>query len=188
VEAVQASRGRTQTLIATTVAAGIVQLPTAAIVVALPIIHGEFQTSIAELQWTVIAFHLPFSSLLIAAGRLADIFGRRRLLIAGSALFAAGSAIAARSRARSSSIGPTATPAFHPGWEWRGRPCTWKSCSASSRCWQRQPAGFSATRGTEPRGVVFVDSAHRVLAPGAYLLSAISARRRPNADLVGAHV
>lgn len=91
----QGRSGRTQTLIATTAAAGIVQLPTAAIVVALPTIHGEFQTSIAELQWTVIAFHLPFSSLLIAAGRLADIFGRRRLLIAGSALFAAGSAVAA---------------------------------------------------------------------------------------------
>jgi EmrB/QacA subfamily drug resistance transporter len=91
----EGSRGRAQTLIATVAAAGIVQLPTAAIVVALPTIHGQFQTSIAELQWAVTAFYIPFAALLIAAGRLADVFGRRRLLIAGSALFAAGSAVAA---------------------------------------------------------------------------------------------
>ena len=83
------------TLFATVAAAGIVQLPTAAIVVALPTIHGEFGTSISELQWTVTAFSIPFSALLIAAGRLADIFGRRRLLLLGCALFALGSLLAA---------------------------------------------------------------------------------------------
>ena len=86
---------RPETLTATVAAAGIVQLPTAAIVVALPTIHAEFGTSIAELQWTVTAFMIPFASFLIAAGRLADIFGRRRALLAGAALFAAGSALAA---------------------------------------------------------------------------------------------
>lgn len=86
--------GRAPTLIATVAAAGIVQLPTAAIVVALPTIHGQFQTSIAELQWTVTAFYIPFAALLIAAGRLADVFGRRQLLVCGSGLFAAGSALA----------------------------------------------------------------------------------------------
>lgn len=90
----EGSRGQTPTLIATVAAAGIVQLPTAAIVVALPTIHGQFQTSIAELQWTVTAFYIPFAALLIAAGRLADVFGRRRLLVYGSLLFAAGSALA----------------------------------------------------------------------------------------------
>jgi len=70
-----------------------VQLPTAAIVVALPTIHREFGTSIAELQWTVTAFYIPFSAFLIAAGRIADIFGRKRGLLTGTALFAAGSAM-----------------------------------------------------------------------------------------------
>jgi EmrB/QacA subfamily drug resistance transporter len=87
----------TATLVATVAAAGIVQLPTAAIVVALTRIHAEFGTSIAELQWTVTAFMIPFSSLLIAAGRIADVFGRRRLLLTGAAIFAAGSLIAALS-------------------------------------------------------------------------------------------
>jgi EmrB/QacA subfamily drug resistance transporter len=88
---------RAQTLVATVAAAGIVQLPTAAIVVALPTIHREFGASIAELQWTVTAFYIPFSALLIAAGRIADVFGRRRVLLVGAALFAAGSALAAAS-------------------------------------------------------------------------------------------
>lgn len=88
---------RPKTLTATVAAAGIVQLPTAAIVVALTRIHAEFGTSIAELQWTVTAFLIPYSALLIAAGRVADVFGRRRLLLAGATLFAAGSAVAAAS-------------------------------------------------------------------------------------------
>lgn len=88
------SRARTQTLVAMVAAAGIVQLPTAAIVVALPTIHAEFNTSLAELQWTVTAFYIPFAALLIAAGRLADVFGRRRMLFLGATLFAVGSAIA----------------------------------------------------------------------------------------------
>ena len=88
-------RARTQTLVAMVTAAGIVQLPTAAIVVALPTIHAEFDASLAELQWTVTAFYIPFAAFLIAAGRLADVFGRRRMLVGGATLFAGGSAVAA---------------------------------------------------------------------------------------------
>jgi EmrB/QacA subfamily drug resistance transporter len=76
-------------------AAGIVQLPTAAIVVALPTIHAQFDAALTELEWTVTAFYIPFAALLIAAGRLADAFGRRRMLFCGAALFAGGSALAA---------------------------------------------------------------------------------------------
>jgi EmrB/QacA subfamily drug resistance transporter len=86
---------RRKTLAATVAAAGIVQLPTAAIVVALPTIHAQFDAAMAELQWTVIAFFIPFSALLVASGRIADIYGRRRALEIGCTLFAAGSAIAA---------------------------------------------------------------------------------------------
>jgi EmrB/QacA subfamily drug resistance transporter len=86
---------RGQTLSATVAAAGIVQLPTAAIVVAVPTIHREFGTSIAVLQWTVTAFMIPMTALLITAGRIADIFGRRLILLVGTALFAAGSLLAA---------------------------------------------------------------------------------------------
>ncbi|MEZ5115850.1 MAG: MFS transporter [Candidatus Nanopelagicales bacterium] len=84
--------GRWQTLTAMVAAAGIVQLPTAAIVVALTTIHQEFDTSLAELQWTVTAFYIPFSAFLIVAGQIADVFGRKRALLSGCALFALGSA------------------------------------------------------------------------------------------------
>ena len=83
------SARRRATLVATVAAAGIVQLPTAAIVVALPTIHGQFDASMAELQWTVTAFYIPFAAFLIVAGRAADVFGRRRMLLGGAALFAA---------------------------------------------------------------------------------------------------
>src|SRR3954469_7794503 len=65
--------GRRATLVAMTVASGITSLPTAAIVLAIPVIHRELQASIGELQWTVTAFLLAYSALLIAAGRLGDI-------------------------------------------------------------------------------------------------------------------
>src|SRR5436190_24158012 len=92
--AVEAPASRPQTLWATVAAAGIVQLPTSAIVVALPIIHSQFNTSTAELQWAFVAFYIPFTAFLIASGRLADIFGRRRALLLGTAVFAAGSVLA----------------------------------------------------------------------------------------------
>jgi EmrB/QacA subfamily drug resistance transporter len=86
---------RPQTLAAVVGAAGIVQLPTAAVIVALPTIHAEFNASIEELQWTVTAFYIPMTALLIAAGRISDIFGRKRMFLIGAALFAIGSIIAA---------------------------------------------------------------------------------------------
>lgn len=91
-------RGQRPTLFAAVAAAGIVQLPTAAIVVAIPTIHAQFDTSVAELQWTVTAFYIPFAAFLIAAGRLADVFGRRRVLVGGAALFGLGSALAMASQ------------------------------------------------------------------------------------------
>src|SRR4051794_4869988 len=91
----EAPASRPLTLWAAVAAAGIVQLPTSAIVVALPVIHGQFNASMAELQWTFVAFYIPFTAILIACGRLSDIFGRRRMLLLGTALFAGGSVVAA---------------------------------------------------------------------------------------------
>jgi len=87
--------GRRGTLAAVVGAAGIVQLPTAAVVVALTQIHAEFGTSTAELAWTVTAFYIPETALLIAAGRISDIFGRKRMFLIGAVLFVIGSIIAA---------------------------------------------------------------------------------------------
>lgn len=86
---------RLPTLLAMAAAAGIAQYPTTAIAVALPELHRQLNASLGELQWTITAFTLAMSAFLIASGRLSDILGRRRILLAGVALFAGGSAIAA---------------------------------------------------------------------------------------------
>ncbi len=64
-------------------ASGITSVPNAAIVLALPTIHRHFDASLTELEWTVTGYLLAYSALLIAAGRLADVFGRVRLLTVG---------------------------------------------------------------------------------------------------------
>ncbi|HUF99783.1 MAG TPA: DHA2 family efflux MFS transporter permease subunit [Ilumatobacter sp.] len=51
----------------------------------------------SELQWTVTAYSVTFASMLMAGAALGDRFGRRRLLIAGLAVFVVGSAMAALS-------------------------------------------------------------------------------------------
>jgi MFS family permease len=48
-----------------------------------------------DLQWVLTAYAVPFAALLAAAGRLADLLGRRRLLAVGLGLFSLGAAAAA---------------------------------------------------------------------------------------------
>jgi EmrB/QacA subfamily drug resistance transporter len=55
--------------------------------VALPAIRRSLGIGGGELQLTGVAYTLVFGSLLIVAGRLGDLLGRRRLLLAGVALF-----------------------------------------------------------------------------------------------------
>ncbi len=62
--------------------------------VALPSISGDLGLSELDLSWVVNAYLLTFGGLLLAVGRLGDLLGRRRLLIAGVVLFGASSALA----------------------------------------------------------------------------------------------
>jgi MFS family permease len=57
--------------------------------VALPAIRSSYRAQAADIQWVVNAYLLPLSALLLLGGALGDHFGRRRLLIVGTALFAA---------------------------------------------------------------------------------------------------
>jgi EmrB/QacA subfamily drug resistance transporter len=87
--------GSRRLLLAMALASGITSVPNAAIVLALPTIHRQFDASMTELEWTVTGYLLAYSALLIAAGRLADVFGRVRLLQCGTLLYAAASIPAA---------------------------------------------------------------------------------------------
>jgi EmrB/QacA subfamily drug resistance transporter len=91
----QDASGKPRLLLAMALASGITSVPNAAIVLALPTIHRHFDASLTELQWTVTGYLLAYSALLIAAGRLADVFGRVRLLTWGTVLYAAASIPAA---------------------------------------------------------------------------------------------
>jgi len=55
--------------------------------VALPQIQAHLHPSVQNLQWVASAYLLTYGGFLLLGGRLADLLGRRRLLVAGTALF-----------------------------------------------------------------------------------------------------
>jgi EmrB/QacA subfamily drug resistance transporter len=55
--------------------------------VALPSIERDLHISISELEWVVTAYALTFAALLITGGKLADLYGRRRIFIVGLVVF-----------------------------------------------------------------------------------------------------
>jgi EmrB/QacA subfamily drug resistance transporter len=59
--------------------------------VGLPTFAQAFDASFQEVQWIVLAYLLAITTLVVSAGRLGDIIGLRRLLLAGIFLFTAAS-------------------------------------------------------------------------------------------------
>jgi EmrB/QacA subfamily drug resistance transporter len=55
--------------------------------VALPVLQAELGFTTAGLAWTVNAYLVPLGGLLLLAGRLGDLYGRRRMLLSGLSLF-----------------------------------------------------------------------------------------------------
>jgi EmrB/QacA subfamily drug resistance transporter len=56
--------------------------------VALPAIEQDFDVDVGTVQWTVNAYALTFGMVLVTGGRLADMFGRRKIFFIGTAIFA----------------------------------------------------------------------------------------------------
>ncbi len=63
--------------------------------VALPALVQAFGSRFERVQWVVLAYLLASTTLVVSAGRLGDLFGRRRLLLGSIALFGLGSGLAA---------------------------------------------------------------------------------------------
>ena len=59
--------------------------------VALPTIQNDLNFTDSSLQWVINAYTLLFGGFLLLGGRAADLFGRRRLFMAGVVLFTAAS-------------------------------------------------------------------------------------------------
>jgi EmrB/QacA subfamily drug resistance transporter len=56
--------------------------------VALPAMEKDFHADVADVQWVINAYALVFGVSIVTGGRLADMFGRRRLFFIGAAIFA----------------------------------------------------------------------------------------------------
>ena len=82
-------------LVALCLSAAIVWFAAANIPVATAAISDDLGGSVTALQWVNTIFTLTCGALVIAAGRLGDIFGRRRVLGIGLVIFAAASVLAA---------------------------------------------------------------------------------------------
>ena len=61
--------------------------------VALVTVGKDLHSDLEDLQWGLNSYMLAFAALIVAAGRLADVFGRRRCLLVGSVVFAIASLI-----------------------------------------------------------------------------------------------
>ncbi|MFF9199521.1 MFS transporter [Streptomyces sp. NPDC014779] len=62
--------------------------------VALPVLGADLGFAPSALQWAVTAFALPSGGFLLLFGRIGDLFGRKRLFLAGLVLFGAASLLA----------------------------------------------------------------------------------------------
>jgi EmrB/QacA subfamily drug resistance transporter len=68
-----------------------VVLDIAIVNVALPAIKGDLHFAQQNLQWVISAYAILFGGVLLLGGRLADVFGRRRVFMAGLAVFSVSS-------------------------------------------------------------------------------------------------
>jgi EmrB/QacA subfamily drug resistance transporter len=86
--------GRRLTLLAVALATFMTYLDNNIINVAIPTIQRDLGLSQAGIEWVVSSYILLFAGLLLAGGRLADVFGRKRLFIIGLTIFTAASLVA----------------------------------------------------------------------------------------------
>ncbi|WP_425543887.1 MFS transporter [Streptomyces crystallinus] len=69
-------------------------LPVTTVSVSLPTIQRSLDASTADLSWVTDAFVLPMAALILTAGVVGDVYGRRKVFQAGLAFCAIGAAIA----------------------------------------------------------------------------------------------
>src|SRR5438045_8631047 len=59
--------------------------------VALPTLQRSLHLKISELEWVVTGYALTFGAFMLTGGKLADLFGRRVIFVAGLVVFTASS-------------------------------------------------------------------------------------------------
>jgi len=81
------SRRDTLVITACAISMLIVQMDWFALNLAIPAIAKHFDVASTDLQWVVSGYMLSIGALMVTAGRLADIFGRRLVIVIGLAIF-----------------------------------------------------------------------------------------------------
>ncbi|MEU4268855.1 MFS transporter [Streptomyces sp. NPDC026092] len=91
-----ATRPRSHSLALGVLATGMLMtvLDGSIVTVAMPAIQSDLGFTPAGLSWVVNAYLIAFGSLLLLAGRLGDLIGRRRMFLAGTGVFTAASLLA----------------------------------------------------------------------------------------------
>jgi EmrB/QacA subfamily drug resistance transporter len=82
-------------LVAVSLALFCIQVDFFGLNLAIPDMARSFGVSTGEVQWVISGYMLSLGSLFILGGRLGDIFGRQRMLLAGVAIFGASSVLCA---------------------------------------------------------------------------------------------
>jgi EmrB/QacA subfamily drug resistance transporter len=78
-------------LVAAILGSSIAYVDESVVNVALPAIETDLATSVVVIQWLVNAYTLCLSAFLLAGGAAGDLFGRRRMFVLGTTVFAAAS-------------------------------------------------------------------------------------------------
>lgn len=92
-------------LVAVSTALFCVQLDYFAMNLALPRMAVDLDSNATDLQWVISVYMLALGAFMVPAGRVGDVFGRRRALLAGVALFGLASAACAVAPSAASLIG-----------------------------------------------------------------------------------
>ena len=110
--ATKAHTGKGVVLALTCAAQFMVVLDIAIVNVALPSIQNDLGIEQTTVQWVVIAYGLVLGGFLLLGGRMADLLGRRRMLLTGLTLFSSASLLAGVSRSAELLIGARALQGF----------------------------------------------------------------------------
>jgi EmrB/QacA subfamily drug resistance transporter len=92
----EGSRRRWLALVILALSLLLVILDATIINVAIPSIQNEFSASLSDVEWVNSIYSLIFAMTLILWGKLGDVYGRRRLFLAGLLLFGSGSMLSGR--------------------------------------------------------------------------------------------
>jgi len=82
-------------LLAASLGVLIAQIDTSVVNLAVKPIAADLGSSVSAMQWMIDAYNLVYAALLLTAGALGDLYGRRRVFIVGIALLGIGSAVCA---------------------------------------------------------------------------------------------